>query len=152
MDVDGEVQRCVALMTDLAWTKFDELVQALVAGGVTDIEAEALIALVPIGFAHAALSGMGVGLPSDILIRNPETGENVRASLAEDPIFRSAHRLARSMLAEPSTVRKAARIVASSAEWATLRSLCPDGKDYSGCVLAESVLMRVPLAYLSEAR
>jgi hypothetical protein len=150
MDVDAEVQRCVRLMTETNWTGFNELAQALVAGGVTEIEAEALIALVPIGFAHAALVRMGVGVPSDFLIRNHATGENVRAALSDDPIFRTANHLARSMLAEPSTLRKAANIVGASAEWTTLRTLCPDG-DYSSCVLAESVLMRVPLAYLQPA-
>lgn len=152
MDVDAEVKRCVQMMTHGPHAEIHELVRALVAGGITEIEAEALIALVPIGFAHAALDGTGVELPSDFLIRNPDTVEPVRASFAEDPVFQSATRLARNMLATESSRRDALKIVARSAEWATLRQLCPEGNDFSGCGLVEPVLMRVPIEYLQTVK
>jgi hypothetical protein len=151
MDVDAEVQRCVQLMTPDSQWEFDDLIHSLVAGGVTEVEAEALIALVPIAFAHAALADTGVELPSDFLIRNPDTGANVSARLADDSIFQSAHRLAHSMLAASPSRRHALKIVGASAEWATIRQLCPEGSDFDGCVLVEPVLMRVPIEYLQRS-
>jgi hypothetical protein len=148
MDVDAEVRLCVQLMTQDSPVDYGGWVQSLVAGGVTEVEAEALIALVPIGFAHAALSNTGVELPRDFVIRNPNTGENVPARLADDAIFQSANRLAHSMLAAQSSRRDALKIVANSSEWATIRRLCPEGVDFDGCVLVETILMRVPLEYL----
>lgn len=148
MDVDAEVKRCVQVMLRDPDAGFDDLGQTLVAGGVTEIEAEALMALVPIGFAHAALPSLGVELPSSFLVRDTDTGETLEAILADDPIFQASGRLARSMFTDPASRKDAARILATSSEWATVRSLCPDGNDYSDCVLTETVLTRVPLSYL----
>lgn len=150
MDIDAEVKRCVQVMVRHPDAEFDDLAQALLAGGITEIEAEALLALVPIGFAHAVLADAGVELPSSFLIRDPRTGETVQASLADDAIFQASHRLGHSMFAAQSSRREAARIIGMSSEWATVRSLCPEGNDFSGCVLTETVLTRVPLAYLQK--
>ena len=149
MDVDLEVKRCAEMMARDPQAELDDFVQRLVSGGLTEIEAEALIAFVPIGFAHAVLSEAGVQLPNSFLVRDPDTGELIRASLADDSVFQSANRLARNMLAVESSRHDALRIVEMSAEWEAVRSLYPEGGDFSGCVLTESVLIRIPLEYLS---
>jgi hypothetical protein len=152
VDVDAEVRRCAEVLAGSPQAELDDLVQELIADGIPKVESEALVALVPMGFAHLVLSNAGVELPDCFLIRNQETGESVRGSLAADSIFQAAKRLASNLLADQSSRRDALRIVAMSSEWTTVRSLCPEGDDFSDLVLTETVLLRVPLEYVSRTQ
>jgi hypothetical protein len=152
MDIEKEVSRYVELCTEHEDIDLDSLVHILMSNGVTEMEAEALIAFVPMGFAHELLSGAGVKLPQAFLIHDSNTEASVRGVLSNEPIFEASRSLARRMFDSPLTRERAGRVAEQSAECAAIRALCPDGQDIEGCVLTEAVLIRLPIEYLGKQR
>ncbi len=148
MDIQKEVSRFVDISNEDAAPDVDQLVIRLISNGLTETEAEALVAFVPMGFAHELLSSAGVTLPDSFLIRDFKTGETARGILKNEPVFAASRALARLMFNDPATRERAARVAGQSAECAVVRELCPDGKHIDGCVLTEAVLARLPGNYL----
>lgn len=152
MDIQKEVSRFVDISNEEPAPGMNELVHRLVTNGLTETEAEALVAFVPMAFAHEVLSAAGVTLPDTFLVRDSETGANVRGILKDDPVFIAARALARLMFNDPAKRERANRVAAQSAECAVVLDLCPDGENVDGCVLTETVLGRLPATYLTKPK
>jgi len=127
----------------------NDLVDALRCETIDEEEAECLIAFVPMAFAHAVLSPSGVGLPSEFIVRDFDTGESARGRLDEEPIFLAARTMADAMLnAGPSSSDHARGIAATSAEMNVANQLSQEGGGMEGIVLTEALLMRVPVEHV----
>ncbi|HEY1121889.1 MAG TPA: hypothetical protein VGE67_09820 [Haloferula sp.] len=148
IDIQKKVSRFIEISNESAADDVDHLARLLISNGITETEAEALIAFVPMGFAHELLSGAGVRLPESFLIRDFETGASARGMLNDEPIFTASKTLARLMLEDPITRPRAIGVAEQSAECAVVRELCPDGRDIDDCVLTETVLARLPIEHL----
>ena len=148
MDIEKEVTRYVELTAEHEDGDLDSLVHRLMSDGITETEAEALIAFVPMGFAHELLSGVGVTLPETFLVRDFDTGASASGMLKNERVYEASRALARRMLDAPPTRERAIRVAEQSAECAAVRELCPDGQNINGCVLTEPVVMRLPIDYV----
>lgn len=104
--------------------------------------AEALLAFVPMAFAHALLGPMGVSLPTGFVAWEPDTNEKETGVLKGEPLFAAALSVAASL--EAASVRA---VATCSAEWQVIQDLTADSSDPSGCVLTEPLLARVPLSF-----
>ncbi len=128
----------------------DELVDLLAHDAIDAEDAECLIAFVPTAFAHEILAPLGVGLPSEFLLRDFDTGASARGCLNKEPIFVAAKTLAGEMLISSQTRSRAISIAEFSAEMSAARELSQDGGNMKDVVLTEPVLCRVPVEHLKQ--
>jgi hypothetical protein len=70
------------------------LVDALVRQRVDPLDAERLLAFVPMAFEHERLSQNGVRLPTGYEVRDLESGRSRRGVLAAEPLYVAARALA----------------------------------------------------------
>jgi hypothetical protein len=113
----------------------DHLVALLGERGIDAETAERLIAFVPIACAHVLLPHRGVQLQPDYLLYDPDTERQMRARLADEPIFVAALELATQSIHSEWVCAMAA----DSAEWNAVAQMA----DPVGCVLTEPLLTRI---------
>ena len=152
MEQGNKVSRYVEILLNHPLADLDELLRLLVADGASEIEAEALTALVPMAFARVLLVPMGVSMPETFIIKDIETNRSVRGLLGDQAVFRAATDLARRMFADPNREDEAERVAMCSAEYSAVRQLRSDGSGLEGGTFTETVLVRLPLDYLNSSK
>jgi hypothetical protein len=148
--VDVFIRRALPRAPD---TDDDEMVKSLLADSIDGETAECLVAFVPMAFAHVILGAVGVRVPDSFLVNDASAGRYAHGKLRDEPIFVAAHARALSMLSGGLDAQKSAREIASlSAEWNAIAELTSDGSDPAGCVLTETILMRLPPDHLAKRK
>lgn len=145
-----KVTRYIELAEIHQQVDLDELVNLLTCDAIDAEDAECLIAFVPMAFAREILTPLGVGLPTDYLVRNFDTGTSVRGRLDAEPIFVAAKVMAGEMLAAGHTNQRALDIAAFSAEMSVVRELSLDDSSMKDVVLTEPVLARLPVTHIKQ--
>jgi hypothetical protein len=128
----------------------DELSELLQCETVNADDAECLIAFVPMAFAHAILSPLGVGLPTKFLVRDFDTGVTEHGWLREEPIFVAARTVADAMLSADAERQRVLEVAAGSAEMQVAKDLKAEDGSMRDIVLTEPLLGRLLIRYLAE--
>jgi hypothetical protein len=114
--------------------------------GMSEGDAERLIAFVPMAFAHELLVPRGVHFAEGFIVRDLQTGHELQGKLMEEPIFVEAKRHAARLQSGDTQASQFFRQIAGlSAEFQVAHELAV-GSDFSGINLAEPLLCRVPIA------
>ncbi|MBK8167857.1 MAG: hypothetical protein IPK64_18075 [bacterium] len=66
------------------------ITRRLIADGVDEVTAEKLYWLVPIAFGRVAMSGLGISFTDDAILQDDDGKNEMRISLAKQPIFCAA--------------------------------------------------------------
>lgn len=128
----------------------DALVQALLPQDISAEDAECLIAFVPMAFAQVLLSPQGVKFQDAFLIRDFETKVSAKGLLKNEPLYITAHELAKEMAqGDDACKRRLEEVAATSAEYSVAMQLAGDQHDLRGIVLTEVVIARVPITHLT---
>ncbi|MEK8035073.1 hypothetical protein AACH06_30010 [Ideonella sp. DXS29W] len=123
----------------------DDFSHSLQLKGMSEGDAERLIAFVPIAFAHELLVPRGVRFSEVFIIRDLQAGHELQGKLMEEPIFVEAKRRAAQLQSGDSRANQFFRQIAGmSAEFEVAHELAV-GADFSGIILTEPLLCRIPI-------
>ncbi len=127
----------------------DDLVRELSTHGISEEDAECLIAFVPMAFARVLLSPLGVKFQDTFLVKDFDSGMSVRGDFANEPIHAAALQVGNTMASADADSRmRFEQIAATSAEYDVVRQLRPKGDSPDGIVLTEALLPRIPIAHV----
>lgn len=150
MSPSDKVRRFIRIAIRHVFDSPDDLIQALTQDGLPPLDAECLLAFVPIAFAHALFDGFGVGFQPGFEIRNPDSGASAHGLLQDQPIFVAAHELGAQMVkGDESACKIAMQIAGLSAELNVINQLVGKGGSMTDIVLTEPVMLRLPVEYLT---
>jgi len=119
----------------------DDIVRALVARGISALDAERLIAFVPSACGRAVLGAAGAEFPDEYIVRDFGSGQEAQGRLADEPVFLAAQAFIRAHGLSSAAVQ---RLAARSAEMSAARQLRPAGPAH-GLRFVEAVLIRLPV-------
>ena len=127
----------------------DDLVRELSTHGISEEDAECLIAFVPMAFARALLSPLDVKFQDTFLVRDFDSDASVRGTFANEPIYAAALQVANTMASGDADSRmRFEEMAATSGEYAVVAQLTPKGESPDGIVLIEALLPRIPIAHV----
>lgn len=100
----------------------DDLVRELSAQGISEEDAECLIAFVPMAFARVLLSPLGVKFQDTFLVKDFDSGTSVRGTFANEPIHAAALQVGNTMASGDADSRlRFEQMAATSAEYDVVR-------------------------------
>ena len=140
--MDAAIKSLLKIFVETPTADDEEVVHELVRTGLSNIDAERLVAFVPMACARAILAEMGAQFPDTYIVRDHASGHETRARLADEPVFKAAQ----SFIAEHGVSSDAVRLLASgSAEMAVARQLLGTGQDATDIRFTETLLARLPV-------
>ena len=147
MDYADSLELLVRLVFELPDSSDDDLATRLRTSGLTESEAERVVAFATLAFGRVILSSprfSRLSISEHYVIRDPDTGASVRGLIATDPIFVAAVRYAQSHASD----RRWAKVAARSAELRVLSdALYNKGREgVDGAVFSEPMFLRIPIS------
>jgi hypothetical protein len=131
----------------------DRLVNALIDKGISPLDAECLLAFVPIAFTQGLFEGFDVRFQPGYEIRDPQTGVSANGLLQKEPFFIAARRLAAKMVKGDELACKIVMQVAGlSPELDLINQKVRKGTAVADIELTEPVLSRLPVEYLTKRK
>ena len=131
----------------------DDLVCELSGHGISEEDAECLVAFVPTAFARVLLSPLGVKFQDTFLVKDFDSGASARGTFADEPIHAAALWVAKSMASGDTSSRmRFEQVAATSAEYDVVRQLRQEGESPDGVVLTEALFARVPIEHVQAVR
>lgn len=150
MNTEEQVAVFLDLVLGGCFAELDDRVQALASSGISEEDAECLIAFVPIAFAQTLFMPLGVRFQKSYIIRDPLSNVSATGSFEHEPIFQAALRAADRLQQGEANERSIVRAIAAlSAEFSAIKQLAADPSDLANIVLVEPLMMRIPLTHLT---
>jgi hypothetical protein len=119
----------------------DELVQALIAHGFSEDEAERALAFVPMAFGRVLLAPSIPVFPDTYEIRDPDSDRRARGQLSSEPVYLAAYEYAQAYDGDEDVLR----IGAGSAEMRTANQLVAEGSEIGDVRFTETILLRIQI-------
>jgi hypothetical protein len=149
MNIALEINRLLGLLGTSPEAEDGSLVRSLMEHGVPYVDAERLLAFVPMACGRALLAESGATFPDGYEVRDLDSGRTKKGRLSNEPVFVAAQSVVAQRGTSDAQVRAAA---ARSAEMHVARQLLRPGETASNIRFTESVLLRLPLEAVTSIR